>query len=422
MARFPVFSYAGGRNDLNQHYRDLLGLDDSWNVDEVDLDLTGTQVVIHLSFAGSELSCPECGEACPRADTAPQRTWRHLDTMQFTTEIRAAVPRCRCEKCGVKTIRVPWAGKHSRFTLMFEAFAIRVLEAAANVKRAAQLLGLSWDAAHRILEAAVERGLQRRDSEPVPNVGIDEKSFGRGHDYVSVMTDIDRSRVLEVVPERTTAACDSLWKSLTPEQIESVRSVAMDMWQAFMSSAAKNVPWAKIVHDKFHVARYLGEAVDKVRRSEHRKLRKDGDSPLTGLRQLLLYNEENLDEDAYFEVLTVQRADLKTGRAWAIKENFRHFWTYATRGWAKRFFERWYAWAIRSRLDPVKKVAATLKRHLDGLLNYFDYRVTNAMAEGFNSRIQSIKSAARGFRRFENYRLRILFYCGKLNMLPEPSH
>ena len=175
-------------NDLNQHYRDLLGLDDSWSVDEVDLDLTGTQVVIHLSFAGSDLSCPECGEACPRADTAPQRTWRHLDTMQFSTEIRAAVPRCRCEKCGVKTIRVPWAGKHSRFTLMFEAFAIRVLQAAANVKRAAQLLGLSWDAAHRILEAAVERGLQRRDAEPVPNVGIDEKSFGRGHDYVSVMT------------------------------------------------------------------------------------------------------------------------------------------------------------------------------------------------------------------------------------------
>lgn len=409
-------------NDLNQHYRDLLGLDDSWTVDDVDLDLGASQVRIQLSHAGGPLSCPECGNVCSRADTAPRRTWRHLDTMQFKTEIQAAVPRCRCETCGVKTIAVPWAGKHSRFTLMFEAFAIRVLQSAANVKKAAELMGLSWDAAHRIMESAVERGLQRRQAEPISKVGIDEKSFGRGHNYVSIMTDIDRSRVLEVVPERTIAACDSLWNSLTSEQLGTVRSVAMDMWQAFMSSTAKIVPGAKIVHDKFHIAKYLGEAVDKVRRAEHRELKKEGDSPLTGLRQLLLYNEENLDEDSFFEVLTIQRADLKTGRAWAIKENFRHFWTYATRGWGQRFFDRWYSWAIRSRLDPIKKVATMLKSHLDGLLNYFDHPMTNAMSEGFNSRIQSIKSAARGFRNFANYRIRILFYCGKLSMLPEPCH
>ena len=188
-----------------------------------------------------------------------------------------------------------------------------------------------------------------------------------------------------------------------------------------MTSTAKNVPEAKIVHDKFHILKYLGEAVDKVRRAEHRELNKDGESPLTGLRQLLLYNEENLDEDSFFEVLTIQRADLKTGRAWAIKENFRHFWTYATRYWGVRFFDRWYGWAIRSRLDPIKKVAVMLKSHLDGLLNYFNHRVTNATSEGFNSRIQSIKSAARGFRNFANYRIRILFYCGKLTMMPEAS-
>jgi transposase len=409
-------------SDLTHHYRDLLGLDQSWIVDDVDLDLSDSQVIIRVSHARGKLQCPECGRGCPRADTAPERSWRHLDTMQFATEIRAAVPRCRCDKCGVKTIQVPWAGKHSRFTLMFEAFAIRVLQASANVKKAAELLGLSWDAAHRIMETAVDRGLQRRRAEPVPNVGIDEKSFGKGQDYISVMTDIDRSRVLEVVPERTIAACDLLWESLTFEQLGSVKSVALDMWQAFMTSTMKNVPEAKIVHDKFHIAKYLGEAVDKVRRTEHRELKQDGESPLTGLRQLLLYNEENLDEDDYFEVLTIQRADLKTGRAWAIKENFRHFWSYASRGWARRYFDRWYAWAIRSRLDPIKKVAVMLKSHLEGLLNYFDHRVSNATAEGFNSRIQAIKSAARGFRKFENYRIRILFYCGKLSLLPEPTH
>ncbi len=119
-----------------------------------------------------------------------------------------------------------------------------------------------------------------------------------------------------------------------------------------MRSTAANVPDANIVHNRFHISKYLGEAFDKARRAEHREWKQERDSPPTGLRQLLLYNEENRDEDSYLEVLTIQRADLKTGRAWAIKENFQHFWTYATRDRGKRFFDRWYGWAIRSRLDP----------------------------------------------------------------------
>ncbi len=305
---------------------------------------------------------------------------------------------------------------------MFEAFAIRVLQSAANVKRAAELLGLSWKAAHRIMQAAVERGLARRKAEPIANLGVDEKSFGRGHDYVSILTDTDRSRVLEVVRERTIVACNQLFGSLTGKQLRSVRSVSMDMWPAFMSSAAAKVPAAKIVHDKFHVAKYLGEAVDKVRRAEHRELQADGDDSLTGLRQLFLYNLENLSNDRFAELSKVQRADLKTGEAWSIKENFRHFWTHGDRASAKRFFGQWHWWAGGCELKPIEKVAKMLRGHLDGLLNYFDHRVTNATAEGFNSRIQSIKSAARGFRKFANYRTRILFYCGKLDLMPNISH
>jgi len=390
-----VVLYFVGMNDLNTHYRQLLGLSDDWKVVDVDLDLSASRVIIDLEHAGGKLCCPECSQACSRADTAPKRTWRHLDTMQFTTEIRAAIPRSQCAQCGVKTIAVPWAGKHSRFTLMFEAFAIRVLQAAANVSRAAALLGLSWETAHTIMADGVERGLQRRETDDVQHVGVDEKSFGKGHNYVSVLTDIDQSRVLEVVRDRTIAACDQLWKTLTKQQLGRVRSVSMDMWQAFMTSTAKHVPGAKIVHDKFHIAKYLGEAVDKVRRAEHRELKKEGDSPLTGLRQLLLYNEENFDEDSYYEVLTKQRADLRTNRAWAIKENFRHFWIYRTRRWGQHFFDRWYSWAIRSQLAPIKQVARMLKSHLDGLLNYFDHRVTNATSEGFNSRIQPITQRCR---------------------------
>jgi transposase len=197
----------------------------------------------------------------------------------------------------------------------------------------------------------------------------------------------------------------------------------MDMWQAFMTSGEKNAPNAEIVHDKFHVSKYLGDAVDKVRRQEQRELKAEGDERLTGLRQMLLYNEENLSEDQQIDLQILQKSDLRTGRAWTLKENFRHFWDCGDATAGQRFFDGWYGWAIRSRLEPMKKVARMLKGHLPGLMSYFNHGVTNALSEGFNSKIQSIKSAARGFRSFKNYRLRILFYCGKLDLNPFiPGH
>ena len=409
-------------NDLNSHYRLLLGLDESWEVDHVDLDLEGNQVVIDLQHAGGTLCCPECQKNCSKFDDAPSRRWRHLDTMQFATIIRANVPRSRCPECGVKTISVPWAGKHSRFTLMFEAFAIKVLLAASNVKKAAELLGLSWDTTHAMMKRAVDRGLACRAEEPVPYVGIDEKSFGRAQDYVSLMVDIDRSRVLEVAKERTTASCDQLWSSLSDKQKGGVLAVVTDFWRAFSNSSREHVPQAEIVHDRFHVSQYLVEAVDLVRRKENKSLRKQGDDTLVGTRQLWLFNEDNLQCDQQQRLDDLLRVALKTARAWGIKELFREFWEYRSSAWAKKFFKRWYDWAIRSRLDPIKKVAVMLKKHLSGLLAYFRHRITNAPNEGFNSRVQSIKSAARGFRSFENYRIRILFYCGKLSLLPKSTH
>jgi transposase len=409
-------------NDLNEHYSALLGLDELWQVDDVNLDLASNQVVIQLSHRGGRLICPDCGGQCSQADLGPERTWRHLDTMQFRTELKARIPRSRCTDCGVKTIAVPWGGKHSRFTLMFEAFAIKVLQSCANVSKAATLLGLSWDAVHKIIERAVARGLERRQLDGIEHLGMDEKSFGKGHDYVSVMTDIDNRRVLEVAPHRTSESADSLWKTLSEEQRKTIKSVSMDMWVAFMNSVAEHAPNAEIVHDKFHVSKYLGEAVDKVRRTENKALRQEGDDRLKGTKQLWLYCFENLDEERQDRLTELQEQDLKTSRAWAIKENFRWFWDYSYAGNAKKFFDRWYGWARRSRLEPIKKVAMKLKTHLDGLLSYFRHRVTNATAEGFNSRIQSIKSAARGFRKFANYRLRILFYCGKLDVMPDTCH
>ena len=405
-------------NKLTEHYRLLLGLDAAWEVSDVALCLDEKRVEILVTHVGGPVTCPECGEGCTIADHAPERSWRHLDTMQFETRLRGRTPRADCKACGVKTTAVPWAGKHSRFTLMFEALAIQVIQACGNVKSAAGLLGLDWDSVHRIMQRAVERGLDRREVDSLQYVGIDEKSFRRGHNYISLLTDLTGSRVLEVVEDRTEEATDGLWKDLSDEQRGQIEAVAVDMWPAFANSVKTNAEQADIVHDRFHISKHLNEAVDKVRRQEHKALTKDGDERLKGSKQLWLFNPENLSDDRWIEFEALKDQELKTSRAWAIKEQFRWFWEYTYAGNARKFFKSWYGWAARSQLKPIIKVAKMLKRHLDNILTYFRHRITNAMSEGFNSRIQSIKSQARGFRAFDNYRIRILFYCGKLDLVP----
>lgn len=414
-------------NDLNQHYALLLGLKEDWLVHSVDLDLDARRVEIRLrDNPDSKCCCPECGQACPLKDHTDERTWRHLDTMQFETILHGRVPRTNCPEHGVRNVHIPWAAPHGRFTLLFEAFAVRVLKASSSIDKGRRLLGLGWEAAQKIMDDAVRRGLERRDLDEVKYVGIDEKNFGKGHDYVSVMTDIDGGRVLEVVPERTQEAADSLWKTLSNEQREQVEAVAMDMWVAYANSAEEHVPQADIVHDRFHIAKHLGEAVDQVRRAEHKALKKEGDERLTGSRYLWLTREENLSDEKAATFEDLKESKLKTSRAWALVDLFRDFFEQQSETQGRAFFKDWYVWASRCRLTPLVKKAKMIKRHLGRIVTWFSHRISNASSEGFNSVIQALKSAARGFRNFENYRTRILFFCGQLNLFPEstvdPSH
>ena len=192
----------------------------------------------------------------------------------------------------------------------------------------------------------------------------------------------------------------------------------MDMWEPFIRSIEKQVPEAEIVHDKFHVSKYLGEAVDKVRRQEHQELMARGEETLKGTRQLWLYNPENFSPEQRAEFSALKDLHLKVARAWAAKELFSTFWEYQEEGWARRFFKKWFGWVSRSQLPPMAEVGYMLKRHLDNLVTYIRHPITNAVTEGLNSKIQNLKAAARGFRNFKNYRTRILFFCGKLDLYP----
>ena len=403
------------------HYGLLVGVKSPWRVMRVDLQLEQRRVEIELAHdAATTVDCPECARGCSRHDHAPERTWRHLDVMGFTTVLRARVPRCDCPEHGVVTVQVPWAEPHGRFTLVFEAFAVKVIEASRSYTQAMDILKLDWHTIQEIVKRAVERGLLRRSTAEVTQVGMDEKSFRRGQSYVSVMTDLQGKRVLDVVEGRDLASAVKLWECLPQPQREQVEAVAIDMSAGYTAAAAHAVPQAVIVYDKFHVSKPLNEAVDKVRREEHYRLLEQGDTSLTGTKFQWLQGAVVADERGLnFSELCAR--NLKTARAWYHKELFGEFWTQPDVASGLEFFNQWFGAARRSQLEPIKKVALTLKTHLDGLLNYILHPITNAMAEGFNSKIQAIKADARGFRRFANYRYRILFHCGKLDLAPAIS-
>ena len=402
-------------NTTESHYAKLLGLDAPWAVSRVKLNVAKRRVDIFVEYGQTSGDCPECGTARRLYDRSPGRVWRHLDTMQFETYLHCEPPRIECPQHGVKTMALPWAGKHSRFTLLFEAFAIDVIRASRSLTEAGRLLGLSWHQLHPIMKRAVCRGLGRRENDEMAWIGMDEKSFRKGHNYISLINDLENVRVLEVVEGREGSAADDLIvKALDEKQRDMVCGVAIDMSAPYISAIRRHLPNADIVHDKFHIAKHLNDAVDKTRRKEHRKLLKNKDECLKGTKYSWLKGMEHLSDEALEQIESLAKSELSVSKAWYIKELFRHFWMRRDAAFARSFFEWWHQKAFATGLPEIRKVARMLKKHLENILTYFECYITNAASEGLNSKIQSIKACARGFRNFANYRVSILFFCGKL--------
>ena len=404
-------------------YAKLLGIEAPWFVRDVDMRLDAGEVEIFLSLDESaELACPVCGAACTKYDARP-RTWRHLDTMQYKTLLTAEVPRVNCPKHGVKQVRAPWAEPSSRFTALFEAVVIDwLLEASTSA--VARLLRLSWDEVDGIRARAVARGIARRESQPLKNIGIDETSFQKRHEYVTVVYDCDRKNVVDVLTGRSQEALENFYWDTPFEHLQSLESISMDMWDPYINATLQHVPDAerKISFDRFHVAKHIGDGVNKVRVQEHAELQQAGNDTLKGSRYLWLQNPENMKRKnrQRFEVL--RTTALKVARAWAMKEAARHLWSYRTRGWARRGWGRLIDWMARSRLAPMVKTSQTLRDHLWGIINAVVLNVTNAHLEAVNAKIQALKKRACGYRNRDRFRDAILFHCGGLDLYPRGLH
>jgi transposase len=406
-----------------EFYQQLLDLKFPWTVKRVEFDPKAGRVDVYLDHAeGVAWKCPKCGAARPLYDHVEERQWRHLDTCQYATILHARLPRVDCPVNGVVQVVAPWTEGRSGFTVLFEARQIDLLKA-CDVEDAANLCGVSWDQSWRILERAVRRGMSRRPHRIPERMAVDEKSFAKRHKYETIVCDLDKGTVEYVGEDRKEESLAGYFRQFTGEELARVRTVTMDMWDPFVAATRKAIPGAedKIVYDRFHVMRYVVQAVDDVRRQEHRELMKDGCDILKGTRWLWVTNTENLEEEPRHDYETLRRLDLKVARACALKENIRRMWKYRKIGWAERFFNRWYGWAVRSRLGPMKKAAQTLKSHAKNILTYVKHRVTNAVAEGLNSKIQKIKDMACGFRNRKHYRTAIYFHCGGLDMYPRPA-
>jgi len=402
-------------------YQTILGLNSPWTVREVRLNQEEQEIEVFVEHPrGTKFCCPECQTELPCHDHAEERRWRHLDSCQFKTIVIAAPPRVNCPEHGVKTAAVPWAEKHSRFTMLFERFAIDMLLATQTVKGAMNILRLKWDQTWAIVERAVKRGKNQKAAKPLPRVGLDEKAFSKGQRYVTVLYDLDQSTVEAVTFGNDAESAVACFSELSAEQLDSVEAIALDMSPAYVKAAKQVIPLAeqKIVHDRFHVMQLATKAVDQVRRSEHKQLLSEGDDCLTNTRYLWLTSQEHLTDAQQSRFDDVFRSELLTGKAWAYKEMLRDLWNHPDSRSATTFFQDWYRSVIHTNLAPMKKVARTIKQRLQNVVSYCTHRITNAVAEGMNSKIMSIKRRVGGFRNIENFKTAIFFYCGGLQLHP----
>lgn len=408
--------------DAKTLYTKLLGLRVPWHVARVEVNERGRQIDVWVEHEpGVEVACPECGRFGAVYDHTPERVYRHLDSCDMATYVHVRLPRSQCERHGVRQILSEFGENGSAMTYAFERRMIAMLEE-CSLSGVERLSGITWDQAWGVVERAVARGQERKEHRLPIRLGVDEKSFAKGHKYETLVYDIEKATVEYVADNREQESLESYFRQFTVEERSAVEAVAMDMWEPYINATLAYIPDAvrKIVFDRFHVMGYVSKAVDEVRKLENRQMIQAGRDDLKHTKYLWLWNEENIPEWRRAEFEQLKSQDLKVCRAWAMKENLRHIWSYQSEAWARKYFKKWYHWATHSQLPAMIKAARTLRAHLDNIVTYARLRITNAMGESLNCKIEKVKRMACGFRNREHYKKAIYFHCGGLDLLPKP--
>jgi transposase len=407
---------------LEEFYNNILGIESPWAVTSITRDSKTREVLANVIFKENEpLICPECGKPGKLHDHR-QRQWRHLDSCNHKTLIRASIPRVACAVHGIRQVPVVWAEKNSRFTLEFESTVILWLRE-DPISTVAENFGISWDQVDGIMSRAVKRGLKRRNKTEPKNIGIDETSFQKRHEYVTVILDKENDLIIDILDDRKAETLKHWFKTQDKSDFSQVESISMDMWDPFINAVKANFQNANqlIAFDRFHVAQHFGKALDKVRAEESRTFASSlSNNPLVRTKYQWLRNSGRTDNRTTKrkEFLSLTRMNLKTARAWRIKESAAMLWDYSYMGVAEKEWKQLLYWISHCRLKPVMAVGKMIRNYFWGILNAIRLNVNNSMLEAKNNRIQKIKRMACGFRNRKRFKNAIFFHLGGLDLMP----
>lgn len=370
--------------------------------------------------------CGTCLKPCPGYDQLEERRWLFVPLWGIVCLFFSPPRRVECPEHGVGVEHIPWSQGKRRVTTAMMGFLARWARR-LSWRETARTFQTSWEAVYHSVEWFVEWGLAHRQLEAVHSIGIDEIYWGRGKRsdrFLTVIYQIDQHcrRLLWVGRRRTKATLLRGLKELGPQVVSDLRYVCTDMWKAYLSVMAKKAGHALHILDRFHIVQHLNKAVDEVRRAESARLRgKPIAARLKNMRWKLLRRGSRVRGQARIKLNALLQSKLATGRAWDLKECFDHFWHYKSISWAGGFLDSWCRRVMRSRLEPMKKVARMLRRHEELLLNWFKAKgeLSSGVVEGLNNKIRVVTRRSYGFRTYKAMELALYHNLGKL---PEPEN
>lgn len=369
------------------------------------------------------VECSICGRVCAVYDRSHEvRQFEFVPLWNIPVCFRYRMRRVRCPEDGVRMERIPWADGKSHLTKPYQLFLARWARK-LSWKDVAGSFGSTWDNVYRSVKAVVEYGLKHRSLEGITAIGVDEIQYGKGHQYLTLVYQINAGvrRLLFVGRERKAKTLLRFFRDFGKERCVLLKFVCSDMWKPYIKVIAKKVPQALHILDRFHIVQNLGKALDKIRAEEARRLRQEGfEEVLTHTKYCFLKNEENLTEDQKHKLDEVLQYDLKSVRAYLLKESFQLFWEYKSPYWAAWYLKKWCARAMRSRLEPIKDFVRTLRKHEPLIMNWFKARKEYSLGivEGLNRKINLVTRRAFGFRSFEVLKIALFHTMGQL---PEPE-
>jgi len=349
-------------------------------------------------------------------DTTPEREWQHLSWFDYSCYLVCKLPRYIDSDGKPKVIDINFAPKNKGYTYLFSQKIIEVLQKVRVQKTVADLLQTTAHIVRSVMEQAVENALEERgEVSDFENISLDEKAYAKGHEYATILIDSDKEYVIEMNEGRKEKSVKALFFSLnTKEHQPQIKRVNIDMWKPYMNAMKDIAPQAVQVHDKFHLFKKLSEAIDKTRKQEVKE------TPLLlNQKYTVLKNAENRTEKQQEDFDKINEANLKTAQAWRIRENFKDIFQINDSTTITIIYDKWIQNALESNLKYIQQVVETFQRHRTGIINAFETKSTSGKHENMNGRIQSVIAKARGFINFDRFRINVLFYFGKLNLLPQ---